>query len=96
MSYDIWLDKGAEYTDTDCPGNYTYNVDPMFALALDGDAEQGVQNGSEVVLHRKDPALRRFVGERAGDCYGVVSVSPEEVRRVVASKLARASWERAA
>ena len=69
MSYDIWLESGAEDADMDCPGNYTYNVDPMFALALDGDAEQGVQNGGEVVFHRKDPALRRFVGERAGDCY---------------------------
>lgn len=61
MSYDISI-AGIEE-----PGNYTYNVDPMFAMALDGDAQKGVQDGADLLLRRKDPALKRFIGKRAGD-----------------------------
>ncbi len=92
MSYDIWLTGSMGGDGKVCieePGNITYNVDPMFALALDGDADRGIQNGGDVVLRRKDPALRRFIGKRAGDpdvidaLLGAVSVmegEPEKFR----------------
>lgn len=70
MSYDIWLTGslgGDGEVQIEEPGNITYNVDPMFALALDGDAAKGIQNGRELILERKGPALKRFIGKRAGD-----------------------------
>lgn len=60
MSYDIWVGR------TDDPGNITYNVDAMFALAL-GEPDEGVRNGGDVVFHRKDPALKRFIDRPASE-----------------------------
>ncbi len=73
MSMDIWLevDTGGDEPrrlDSDDPGNQTYNVDPMFALALDGDAAAGIQNGHDLLIARKGPSLKRFEGLPAGDC----------------------------
>lgn len=85
MSYDIWLEL--EGMRDDDPGNITYNVDPMFALAIDGDPETAVQNGADVVLHHKDPALKRFVGETASECL------PALRRAVEAMEAAPADYE---
>ncbi len=60
MSYDIWVGHSDE------PGNITYNVDAMFALAL-GEPEAGVRNGADVVFHLKSPALKRFVDRPASE-----------------------------
>lgn len=73
MGYDLWIEAniGAGGTRTEVdkePRHITYNVDAMFALAL-GDEHAGVRNGADVVLHRKEPALERFVGRRCSDCY---------------------------
>lgn len=71
MSYDIWLEadlggKERASLDHDDPGNITYNVDPMFALAL-GEPEAGVHSGADVVLHLKEPALKRFIDKPASE-----------------------------
>ena len=65
MSYDIWLEL--EGMSNEEPGNITYNVDPMFALALGGAPAEGVQNARELLIDRKDGALKRFIGKRAGE-----------------------------
>ncbi|MDQ3573656.1 MAG: hypothetical protein M3404_01845 [Actinomycetota bacterium] len=71
MSYDIWLEAdlgGSERLQvTERPGNYTYNVDPMFAEAL--GSTDWLRTASEV-LSKHQPALAIFRDERAGDCIG--------------------------
>jgi hypothetical protein len=67
VSFTLWL----EGSDVDSPevGNITYNVDPMFALALSGDGSTaGCWTGADVVFHLNTPAMKRFLGRRAGDC----------------------------
>lgn len=83
MSMDLWLsaDLGGverEALDWDDPGNITYNVDPMFALALDGDPSAGIQNGAEL-LDRKSPALQRFKGKQAKECVVALRAAVERM-----------------
>jgi hypothetical protein len=75
VSYDIWLEadlagEKRARLDGDEPGNITYNVDPMFALALGGESGDGIQNGRELLLDRKDPALKRFIDRPAAEAIG--------------------------
>lgn len=77
MSYDIWLTAGACRDER--PGNYTYNVDAMFALAL-GEPDAGVRGGVDVVLRRVEPALGRFRDKRAGDCVSSLDAAVAAMR----------------
>lgn len=77
MSYDIYL--RAESCQDNRPGNYTYNVDAMFALAL-GDPESRVRRVTDIFLHRGDPVLSRFLHMRAGDCIEALSEAVTDMR----------------
>lgn len=84
MSYDIWLTGklgGEREVHIEEPGNITYNLDPMFALALDGDPQLGVQGGADVVFHRKNPALKRFIGKRAAEAVVALLAALEKMER---------------
>lgn len=83
MSYDIWLEArlGGEGTvRIEAPGNITYNVDPMFALALGRNAEDGIQNGYELLIDRKGPALSPLQGKRAGDCVRLLQSAVRDMK----------------